>query len=142
LKDQILLLLQLGDGDISRLTSSHPSMRIRSLLTHVHTFYPEVESFTKNGDKFDWVKYRQMTFNSPNLTKFSPTTILRYMVISIPVIFDYKDEWMGCVCVHIHVCVYNYIPVHGKSKKLPGDKLLVNNLIFRYPSSIPYKNKY
>jgi len=32
LTDQILLLLQLGDGDISRLTSSHPF----ALLTHVN----------------------------------------------------------------------------------------------------------
>jgi len=35
LKDQILLLLQLGDGDISRLTFSHPSPNLRSLLMHV-----------------------------------------------------------------------------------------------------------
>jgi len=52
LKDQILLLLQLGDRDISRLTSLHPSLHLRSLLTHEQTFYPEVESFSKNGDKF------------------------------------------------------------------------------------------
>jgi len=52
-----LLLLQLGDEDISRLTSLHPSLHLRSLLMHVQTFYPEVESFTKNGDKFGWVKY-------------------------------------------------------------------------------------
>jgi len=57
LKDQILLLLQIGDGDISRLTSSHLSLDFRSLLMHVKTFYLEVESFTKNGDKFGWVKY-------------------------------------------------------------------------------------
>jgi len=39
--------------------------------THAHVnFYPEVESFTKNGDKFSWVKYWWMTFNSPNSTKF------------------------------------------------------------------------
>jgi len=47
LQDQILLLLQLGYGDISRLTSSHLSSHLQSLLTHVQTFYPEVESFTK-----------------------------------------------------------------------------------------------
>jgi len=77
LQDQILLLLQLRDGDISRLTSSHPSSHLQFLLTHVPTFYLEVKSFTKNGDKFGWVKYWQMTFNSP---KFSPTGILRYTV--------------------------------------------------------------
>jgi len=77
LQDQILLLLQLGDGDISRLTSSYPSLHLQSLLMHVQTFYPEVEIFTKNGDKFGWVKYWQMTFNLP---KFSPTRILHYMV--------------------------------------------------------------
>jgi len=48
---------------------------------HVQTFYPQVKSFTKNGDKFGWVKYWQMTFNSPNLPKFSPARILRYTVI-------------------------------------------------------------
>jgi len=57
LQDQILLLLQLGDGDISRLTSSHLSLHLQTLLMHVQTFYPEVESFTKNGDKFGWIKY-------------------------------------------------------------------------------------
>jgi len=77
LQEQILLLLQLGDGDISRLTSSHLNSHLQSLLMHVQTFYLEVESFTKNGDKFGWVKYWRMTFNSP---KFSPTRILRYMV--------------------------------------------------------------
>ena len=46
-KDQILLLLELGDGEISRLTSSYPSSHLQSLLTHVQTFYLEVESFTK-----------------------------------------------------------------------------------------------
>jgi len=70
LKDQILLLLKLANGDILRLTSSHP--------THARAiFYTEVTSFTKNGDKFGWVKYWQMTFNSP---KFSRATILRYTV--------------------------------------------------------------
>jgi len=72
LQDQILLLLQLGDGDISRLTSSHPSSQLQSLLMHVQTFYLEVESLQKNGDKFSWVKYWQMTFNSPNSPKFPP----------------------------------------------------------------------
>jgi len=33
--------------------------------------------FYKNGDKFGWVKYWQMTFNLP---KFSPATILYYTV--------------------------------------------------------------
>jgi len=47
LGDQILFLLQLGDGDISRLTSSQLSSHLRSLLTHAQTFYPEVVSFTK-----------------------------------------------------------------------------------------------
>jgi len=47
LKDQILFLLQLGDGDISRLTSSHLSSHLQSLLTHVQIFYPEFKSFTK-----------------------------------------------------------------------------------------------
>jgi len=47
LKDQILLQLQLGDGNISRLTSPHPSSHLQYLLTHVQTFYLEVESFTK-----------------------------------------------------------------------------------------------
>jgi len=56
LKDQILFQFQLRDGDISRLTSSCPSLHLRYLLTHVQTFYPEVRSFTKNGDKFGWVK--------------------------------------------------------------------------------------
>jgi len=56
------------------------SLHLRSLLTHLQNFYPKVESFTKNGDKFGWVKYWQMTFNSPNLQKFSPTTILCYTV--------------------------------------------------------------
>jgi len=57
LQDQILLLLQLGDRYISRLTFSYPSSHLQSLLMHVQTFYPEVESFTKNEDKFGWVKY-------------------------------------------------------------------------------------
>jgi len=66
-KNQILLL-QLGGVDISGLTSSHLSLYLRSLLTHVQTIYPEVKCFTKNGDKFGWIKYWQMTFNS---AKFS-----------------------------------------------------------------------
>jgi len=75
LKDQILLQLQLWDEDISRLTSFYPSSHLQSLLTHVQTFNPEVESFIKHGDKFGWVKYWQMTFNLPNSPKFSPATI-------------------------------------------------------------------
>jgi len=67
LKDLVNFASASGDRDISRLTSSH----LRSLLTHVKTFYLEVESFTKIGDKFGWVKYWQMTFNSSNLSKFS-----------------------------------------------------------------------
>jgi len=47
LKDQILLLFQLGDRDISRLTSLHPSSHLQSLLAHMQTFYSEVKSFTK-----------------------------------------------------------------------------------------------
>jgi len=47
LQDQILLLLQLGDRDILRLTSSHLSSHLQSLLMYMQTFYPEVESFTK-----------------------------------------------------------------------------------------------
>ena len=46
LQDQILRLLQLGDGNISRLTSSQPSLHLQSLLMHVQTFYLEVKSFT------------------------------------------------------------------------------------------------
>jgi len=34
----------------------------------------------KNGDKFGWVKYWQMTFHSPNSLKFSTATILCYTV--------------------------------------------------------------
>jgi len=49
LQDQILLLLQLGDRDISRLPSSHQSSHLQSLLTPDAraNFYLEVESFTK-----------------------------------------------------------------------------------------------
>ena len=44
------------------------SLHLKSSLTHVPNFYPEVKSFAKNGDKFGWVKYWQMTFtfNSVN----------------------------------------------------------------------------
>jgi len=35
----------------------------------MQTFYPEVESFTKNGDKFGWVKYWRMTFDSPSFPR-------------------------------------------------------------------------
>jgi len=48
----------------------------------VQFFYREVASFTKNGDKFGWVKYWRITFSSPN-SKFSPATILRYTVFSL-----------------------------------------------------------
>jgi len=41
--------------------------------THARAkFNLKVESFTKNGDKFGWVKYWQMTFNLPNSSKFFP----------------------------------------------------------------------
>jgi len=43
-----------------------PEFAPQVLLTHVQTFCLEVESFTKNGDKFSWVNYWQMTFNSPS----------------------------------------------------------------------------
>jgi len=79
LKDQILHLIQLEDGDISRLTSLYPSSHLQSLLMRMQIFYPEVESFTKNGYKFGWVKYWWMTFNLPNLPKFSPPQLC-YMV--------------------------------------------------------------
>jgi len=46
----------------------------------VQTFYPEVESFTKNGDEFGWIKYWKMAFNSPNAPKFFPARILCYTV--------------------------------------------------------------
>jgi len=52
LKDLINFASASGDGDISRLTSLH----LRSLFTHMQTYYLDVESFTKNGDKFGWVK--------------------------------------------------------------------------------------
>jgi len=53
LRDQILLLLQLENNDISRLTSSHPS----SHLTYVQTFNLKVESFTKILSDFGMAKY-------------------------------------------------------------------------------------
>jgi len=40
----------------------------------VQAFYPEVESFTKNGDKFGWVKY----WREPNSPKFSPPQFALY----------------------------------------------------------------
>jgi len=48
-----LLLLQLGGGDISRLTPSH---QLRPLFTHLKNFFESQDFFTKNGDKFGWVK--------------------------------------------------------------------------------------
>jgi len=47
LKDQILLLLHLGDGNISRLTPSHLNSHLRSPLTDVQNFYIEVEFYKK-----------------------------------------------------------------------------------------------
>jgi len=91
-QDQILLLLQLGYRDISRLTYSHPSSHLQSLLTHMQTFYSEVKSFTKNGDKFGWVKYWRMTFNSSNTPKFSPARILHYTVWCRTVDNSHKND--------------------------------------------------
>jgi len=51
LKDLVNFASASGDGKIdvfSPQTSTH---------THEKNFYPEVECFTKNGDKFGWVKY-------------------------------------------------------------------------------------
>jgi len=45
----------------------------------VPEFTPQISTH-KNGDKSGWVKYWQMTFNSPNSPKFSPATILLYTV--------------------------------------------------------------
>jgi len=48
------------------------------LSTHAHAkILFGSQEFYKKGDKFDWVKYWQMTFDLP---KFSPTTILCYMI--------------------------------------------------------------
>jgi len=46
LKDQILLL-QVGDRDISRLTSLHPSSHLRSPLMHMQNFLSESQEFYK-----------------------------------------------------------------------------------------------
>jgi len=60
------------------------------ISTHARAFfYREVASFTKNGDKFGWVKYWRMTFTSPNSPKFSPATIFRYTVITQAVASDF-----------------------------------------------------
>jgi len=96
LKDQILILLQLGNGDISYL---HMSLHLRSLLTHLQTFYKEVKNFTKNEDKFGWVKYWRMTFNSPNSPNFSPATILRYTVYHYAISRAHNRE--GLVAIFI-----------------------------------------
>jgi len=51
---------------------------------HVHAnIYPEVKSFLINGDKFGWVKYWRITFNSLNVPKFSLVTILCYTALHI-----------------------------------------------------------
>jgi len=47
LQDQILLLLYLGNEEVSRLTSSHLSSHLQSLLTDMQTFYLELKSFKK-----------------------------------------------------------------------------------------------
>jgi len=95
LKDLILLLFHLRDGDISRWTSSHPSSHLRSLLTYMQTFYLLVKSFTK---KWRWVKYWQMTFNLPNLLpKFSLPhfcTIWHY-VVNFP---DNAIDYVALIC--------------------------------------------
>jgi len=36
----------------------------------MQTFYLEVKSFTKNGDKFGWVKYWRMTFKDESTKNF------------------------------------------------------------------------
>jgi len=51
-------------------------------------FLSRSREFTKNGDKFGWVKYWQMAFDSQNLPKFFPTTILHYTVIKLEEGFD------------------------------------------------------
>jgi len=53
LKNQILLMFQLGDRDISRLTSLHPQVSIHARAK----FLSGSQEFYKNGDKFGWVKY-------------------------------------------------------------------------------------
>jgi len=59
--------------------------------THAHAnFLSRSQEFCKkNGDKFGWVKYWQMIFDSP---KISPTTILHYIYSSIvhTYFFSYK----------------------------------------------------
>jgi len=60
LKDQILLLLQLGDGRYFKIDIFAPEFAPQVSTHTCANFYPflsEVESFTKNGDKFGWVKY-------------------------------------------------------------------------------------
>ena len=47
LEGSIFVSASARDGGISRLTSLHMSLHLRSLLTHLQTFYPEVKSFTK-----------------------------------------------------------------------------------------------
>jgi len=42
---------------------------LRPLLTHVQNFYPQVEGFTKIGDKFGWVKCDWIWENRSNLHK-------------------------------------------------------------------------
>jgi len=96
LKDQILLLLQLGDEDISRLASSHLSSHFRSLIMYVQNFYPKVESFTKNGDKFGWVKYCMA--NDIQFVKFAKVfPHHNFVLYSITIAhFCFKHSLHGC----------------------------------------------
>jgi len=55
LKDKILLLLQLGDRDISRLASLHSSLHLMSPLAHAKIFIRKLR-ILQIGDKFGWVE--------------------------------------------------------------------------------------
>jgi len=82
LKDQILILLQLGDGDISRFVFALEFAPPISTHTCPNFLFGSREFYKINGDKFGWVKYWQMAFNLPNSPKFSPATILHYTVVA------------------------------------------------------------
>jgi len=74
-----------SEGFISASASGDGKIVIFTPQVSTHTcakFLSRSREFYKNGDKFGWVKYWQMTFNSPNSPKSSPTTILHYMVYS------------------------------------------------------------
>jgi len=78
-----LLLLQLEDGDTYFKIDIFTPKFAPLISTHaLANFLSESREFYKNGDKFGWEKYWQMTFNSPNAPKFFPATILRYMVFN------------------------------------------------------------